>query len=185
MQLTAQYDADQPLYDNLSDALKFGFNYSGQQYAESMLTKLFKRGIGSGKGLVALDGAAQSGMILSAVERLDDVGQAVIAARFAPRFTECKCCGGDKGTDTWVEAVNCLAAHMVPSGISHMRVRRMLIEKYFGQRGIEFKELGDRFGQDRKAIGEMYRVISKKLQAAEVRAQNTLADEFKLRGLIP
>lgn len=176
--------APEALFDNLTDALRFGFNYSSGQYAESMLSKLLKRGIGSGKGLVSLDGAAQAGMVRAAVDRLEPVANAVIVARFAPRFEECKCCGGDKPTEAWTMAVNRLAAWAVPGGVSHMRVRRALVGKFFGQRGVEFKALGERYGLNRKSLSETYQEISKRLKDAEMRAQSELDEEFRQRGLV-
>jgi hypothetical protein len=176
-------EGDPNLFNSTYEALRFAFNYSDQQYAESMMAKLLRRGGGSGKGLVALDGAAQVGMVLAVVARLDPVLQASIVARFAPRFEECKCCGGEKPTEAWRLAVERLAAWAVPAGISHMRVRRSLVGKHFGEKGVEFKALAERYGMNRKTLSEQHAEITKRLRNAEDRAQTMLDDEFRQRGL--
>jgi hypothetical protein len=83
------------LFSNWRDAVVFGLNYSSAQYGEAALAKAVKRG-GSGKGLFGVDGAAQAGMILAAIERLGDTEASAIVARFAVRTEPCPCCGEDK-----------------------------------------------------------------------------------------
>lgn len=89
------------LFNNTHEALTFAFNFSSQQYALSPMAKLALQGagrgaganIGNGKGLVALDGAAQAGMIMAQVERLSSLHRSCIVARYAIKSRECACCG--------------------------------------------------------------------------------------------
>lgn len=176
----------EPVFRNLTEALLFAFRYSSGKFPESMLSKLYASpGLGTGKELVGLDGAAQAGMILATVERLDATQRAAIIARFAPRFEECRCCGGDKPRREWDEAINRLAAWAIPSGVSHMRVRRMLVGKHFGVRGVEYTAIADQYGLSRKKVAETFREVTKRLSSAEMLAQDALEDEFKKKGLVP
>ncbi len=174
----------EPMFQSTHAALVFAFNFSMQQYDQPAMAKLMGKGIGSGKGLVGTSGAAQAGMVLAAVERLDPIHRAAIYARFAPKFEECPCCGGDKPTENWQHAVERLAAWAVPSGISHMRSRRMLIAKFFGVRGVEIKTMSNDVGLNRNSLAERYREIGARLKKAEDQAQVKLDDEFKQRGLV-
>lgn len=174
----------EPMFQSTHAALVFAFNFSMQQYDQPAMAKLMGKGIGSGKGLVGTSGAAQAGMVLAAVERLDPIHRAAIYARFAPKFEECPCCHGDKPTQEWQEAVERLASWAVPTGISHMRARRALIAKFFGVRGVEFKSLASDFGLNRKALSEQYQTIGASLKKAEEKGQTALDDEFRQRGLV-
>lgn len=159
------------LFKNTHDALMYAFNYSSQQYALSPMAKMMKTGIGSGKGLVALDGAGQAGMILAHVGRLPALHQACIAARHAPRFEECPCCSSkDKMTDTYREAIATLAEWAIGqvSGISIRNMRGAIVRSFY-EKGVSVAaaalELGvaKRTAYDHKAkiFGEL-----KKMDAA-------------------
>lgn len=173
----------EPMFSSTHNALTFAFNFSSEQYPESTLAKLLKRGIGSGRGLVALDGAGQAGMVLAAVGRLDPVGKGAVVARFAPRFEPCRCCGGDRAAEEWSGAIETLSAWAVPAGLSHMRLRRLIVAKFFGV-SLEFKAAGEQFGVDRKKLSEHYAVIAAKLKKVEARANADLDDELRQRGVV-
>lgn len=80
------------------------------RYALSPMAKLMKTGIGAGKGLVALDGAAQAGIIRARVAQLPTLQAVCIVARYAPRFEEFPCCRNkDKMTDDFRGAIVTLA----------------------------------------------------------------------------
>lgn len=172
------------LFENTHNALVFAFHFSAEQYAETLLSRLIRRGCGSGKGLVGLDGAGQAGMVLAEIGRLGDLEQAVIAARFAPKFEECPCCGGEKPTKVWRDAIEKLTAWAVPAGVSNMRARRELVSKFFGVRGIEFKALAERYGMNRKTVAEQYQNVAKRLKDLDSRAQCALDDALKSGGMV-
>ena len=74
------------IFDSTRSALVFAFGFRTQQYGETPLAKLQRHRLGSGRGLVGMDGAGQAGMVLAQIDRLGPTDRAVIIARFAPRF---------------------------------------------------------------------------------------------------
>ncbi|CAG9177710.1 DNA-binding protein [Cupriavidus pampae] len=132
---------DQPLFDSADSALRFAFSYSKQQYSPTPMARLMRGTVGSGKGLVGNDGAAQAGMVRSEVEKLDALQLAILIAQFAPAHLPCdcgaSCCSRKKLNPEWNAAVNFLTEHTVQlfaGSLSHYRLRRSLIERYFGAR---------------------------------------------------
>lgn len=108
------------LFKNPHDALMFAMRFSSQQYAQTPMAKHLRRAaaeagggagsaIGQGKGLVALDGAAQAGIIRSRMERLAPLQRACIVARFSERADACPCCGHDKPMEEYKAAILSLA----------------------------------------------------------------------------
>lgn len=129
----------QELFKNTHDALVFAFNYSPQQYALSSISKLMKGGdTGRGKGLVSLDGAGQSGIILARLGQMTSLERACIIARYAPRYEECPCClSKDKVTEQYREAIAELAewALSVCTGLTIRNMRGVIIRSFF-ERGV-------------------------------------------------
>ncbi|WP_219118990.1 hypothetical protein [Janthinobacterium sp. UMAB-56] len=129
----------QELFKNTHDALMFAFNYSSQQYALSPMSKLMKGGgAGGGKGLVSLDGAGQSGIILARLAQMTPLERACITARYAPRYEECPCClNKDKMTEQYREAIAELAewALGVCTGLTIRNMRGAIIRSFF-ERGV-------------------------------------------------
>lgn len=87
----AQYAPTEPLFGSAHQALSFAYTFAATQHgtagaAERQIAlqarERYERHPGSGRGLRGLDGAAQAGMILSAVRRLRAVDQAVLGAMF-------------------------------------------------------------------------------------------------------
>lgn len=164
------------LFSNWRDAVVFGLNYSSAQYGEAALAKAVKRG-GSGKGLFGVDGAAQAGMILAAIERLGDTEASAIVARFAVRTEPCPCCGGDKAVAKWVAAVEHLAAVCIPAGVSNVRCRRDMVGKHFGLKA-ELSALASRYNMCRNTLGKQYQIIERMLSDIEASAQKNIDMHF-------
>lgn len=87
----AKYAPTEPLFGSAHQALSFAYTFAATQHgtagaAERQIAlqarERYERHPGSGRGLRGLDGAAQAGMILSAVRRLRAVDQAVLGAMF-------------------------------------------------------------------------------------------------------
>ncbi|KVU48207.1 DNA-binding protein [Burkholderia ubonensis] len=121
------------------DAVRFALCYSSQQYGETMLAKRLRgESIGTGMGLVGLDGAGQAGEIRRHLWDLPDLHLSVIVARAAPRDLPCSCgaacCSGRTPNLEWKAAIGWLtqASAAYCSGFSHFRVRRAIIERLFG-----------------------------------------------------
>ena len=176
--------SEEPLFESTHAALRYALNYSSEQYGENWLGKMQGGSIGSGKGLVGLDGAAQVGLILAKLMRLSEIEQAMVFARFAPKVEVCPCCGGDRETPEWRHAVERLAAWCIPATVSHMRVRRELIAKYFGVKRVEFTTLAALCGLNRKTVAEHYAVIEKRLRGAERSAQSVIDDLLRESGMV-
>jgi hypothetical protein len=151
------------LFKNPADAVTFAMRFSSQQYAQSELAKLMKqagRGASSsGKGLVALDGAAQAGFILARLERIEPLKRACIIARYSSRTEDCPCCGNQKPLDEYRDAIDALAdwsLQFLGNGMSVRKVRYAVIQEFFERRrsiGKVAEEIGvaRRTAYDQKA----------------------------------
>ncbi|MGP8437169.1 DNA-binding protein [Paraburkholderia fungorum] len=136
------------IFKSAHEAVIFACNYAAQQYAMSPMAKLLQRGgSGSGRGLIGLDGAAQSGMVLAELQRIDYVQMLVLVARCAPRKERCECkhacCGGWKPNPLYRDAVSQLTELVIPAlggAFSLRRFRASVIEKFFGEK-IKIKEI--------------------------------------------
>jgi hypothetical protein len=177
----------QPIFRNTHEALVFAYQYSAQQYAETAMAKMMKRSggeLGSGRGLVGLDGAAQAGFVLAEAERLSAIQRACILVKYAQRTEDCPCCGGKKATAAFQLAIEALTAWAVPAGISHMRVRRALVQKWARAGKVEFKELASEYGMNRKTIGEQFQAMKKRLDEADQQAQCAIDDALRACGMV-
>jgi hypothetical protein len=176
-------NSNEAVFDSTRSAVVFAFNFSMQQYGESLLAKMQRSRAGSGKGLVGLDGAGQAGMVLAQIERLSPTERAAIVARFSPRCEPCPCCGGEKPIAVWREAIEHLASVCIPVGVSNIRCRRDLVAKHFGVK-VRFEDLAERYAMSRNTVGEHYRLLTRRLADIESQAQ-TFADEaLRSHGMV-
>ncbi|KVE11334.1 DNA-binding protein [Burkholderia vietnamiensis] len=112
------------IWDSLCDTIKWARLYGGA--------------IGTGMGLVGLDGAGQAGEIRRHLWELPELHLSVIVARAAPHDLPCSCgaacCSGRTPNLEWQAAIGWLirASAAYCSGFSHYRVRRAIIERLFG-----------------------------------------------------
>jgi uncharacterized protein YoaH (UPF0181 family) len=180
--MSARDNFEVPLFANPHDALMFAFNYSSQQYALSPMSKLMKTGIGSGKSLVALDGAAQAGIIRARVAQLPPLQQACIIARYAPRFEECPCCRNkDKMTDEYREGIATLADWAIShcSGMTLRNMRGAFVRSFF-ERGVSVAEAAKELGVAKATVYDQKARIHKALKdldgAAQVAASSKLGE---------
>jgi hypothetical protein len=163
------------LFKKPEDALTFAFNFSSQQYAESQMSKLQSRAIGTGKGLVALDGAGQAGMILAELGKLDPLHRHCIVARFAPKTRDCPCCGGERPAEQWRESIVALSEWSMTTftGLSHRIVREAIIIKHFGGR-ISIEELSNQVKTPKRTIYDMRSKILNALKPLDSKAQEDI-----------
>ncbi|MDY7807588.1 DNA-binding protein [Burkholderia stagnalis] len=127
------------VFKSAFDAVRFALCYSLQQYGETMMAKRLRgESVGSGMGLVGLDGAGQAGQIRRMLWDLPELHLSVVVARAAPRDLPCSCgaacCSGRTPNLEWQAAIAWLteASAAYASGFSHYRVRRAIIERLFG-----------------------------------------------------
>lgn len=158
----ATADVFEPLFDNAHGALVFAFNFSGQSFDRPLMNRLAAPGVGTGKGLVGLDGAAQAGMIRAEVQKLGRLAEAILIARIAPRTSPCSCkavcCSGHKPNKEWTDAVSYLADQVRTSALagctSNGLMRREYVVRYFTakEQRISLETLADRYEIDRHTV---------------------------------
>ena len=106
---------NEPLFSSAHDALVFAFNYSGQRYGQTPMSKIAAPAA-PGKGLSGVDGAAQAGFIRAEVAAIGRILEAILIARFAPHTVPCSCrrscCIGKKPNGEWTGAIHLLADHL-------------------------------------------------------------------------
>ena len=123
-----------PLFESAHGALVFAFNFSGQCYDRPMMNRLASPAVGSGKGLVGLDGAAQAGMIRAEVQTLGRLAEAIIIARIAPRSVPCHCrsacCAGHRPNKEWTDAISVLADYVRTTALAGCTSNGMLRREY-------------------------------------------------------
>lgn len=166
------------LFKNTHDALIFAFRYSSQQYALSPLAKMMKSGTGSGKGLVSLDGAAQSGIIMARLSKMPELQRACIVARYALRFEECPCCSSkDKMTDVYREAVATLTEWAIGecTGMTLRNMRGAIVRSFF-ERGVSIAAAAKELNVAKATAYDQKARIFTSLKILDARAQ-AAADE--------
>lgn len=172
-------DEIEPLFRSVQDACIFALNFNLEQFARPTINAMSSPATGQGRGLGGMDGAAQAGMIREIIKRLGDLDERIVIARVAPKWKRCECgsacCSGRQPNKEWIEAIDWITRESVRRGmlagcISHYRMRRGLIEKYFGVGGINLGKLAENCGMHRNTAGEQNTRMRKHLEDAERRA---------------
>lgn len=166
---------EEPLFRSAHDALKFAFLFSGQQYPLTIMAKMMRGVVGSGKGLVGLDGAAQAGLICLMVKDLPPLHADCLTARYALHEDR-----------RFIEAVNrlCMAPSIAPAGQSHRLERQALVARHFGQK-VSVVEIAEKIGVHRNTVNQHQRAIRDKLRAVEEAAYGDVSELMLRGGLIP
>ncbi|MHB1372093.1 MAG: hypothetical protein ACYCW7_18110 [Pseudomonadaceae bacterium] len=165
----------EPLFNSAYDAIAFAYRFNCQQYAMTPMAKLMRGQIGTGKGLVGLDGAAQAGFIRGLIEQLGEWEKAALAARFAFDRKELF-----KARDTLI--IPALAS--LPTGVHHRRMVDALVQKFYGER-VYLKDLAELVGLHANTMTDRWRCIRKSLTELEHRAIDRAEAEFQVAGLVP
>lgn len=147
----------EPVFASAHGALTFAYNFAPEQYAPSTLGRLMGGIIGTGKGLVGMDGAGQAGMILREVEALGPMTSHFLAARFSPHSIPCACrapcCAGQRHALAWDHAVDFISEQALVrlAGYTmNFRLRRGLVCRFFGEH-VNMSELAKYASMDRDA----------------------------------
>jgi hypothetical protein len=171
------------LFKNSHEALTFAFNYSSQQYALSPMSKLMTAGaIGSGKGLVSQDGAAQAGLIRAQVDKLSAEQRACIIGRYSPRFAECQCCGSrDKVLQEYQEAISTLGQWAVSAftGMSVRTARECVVRSYF-EKTLTIKSIAEKSKIGKSTLYDYRSKIINGLKEIDHAAQVKLGEFLKV-----
>lgn len=158
----ATAEAQEPLFDNAHGALVFAFNFSGQSFDRPLMNRLAAPAVGTGKGLVGLDGAAQAGFIRAEVQGLGKLAEAILIARIAPRTTPCSCrsvcCSGHKPNKEWTDAISYLSDQVRTTALAGCTanglMRREYVVRYFTpkEQRTTLEVLADRYDIDRNTV---------------------------------
>lgn len=166
------------IFKSAHEALVFAFNFKSQQYPRTPMTQLLAGGtLGSGRGLVGVDGAGQAGMVLREVLDLPPDQRAIIIGRFS-KPVECPCCGGDAPSADYSEALAHLATILsgpLAGTTCDFRIRRELARKYMNGK-VSMAMLAEATGMPRRTLTDHYRKVSATLAPLEKRARAALDD---------
>lgn len=181
------------LFASTHAALVFAYNYVAQP-PPGPIGQLYRapgeHNIGSGKGLVGLDGAAQAGMVLNEVRELGPGSAHILTARFAPRTRPCACrapcCVGQVRTPRWEEAIRFMteqALGQLSGCVSNYRLRRGVICRYFGER-VNMSELAEHAGCNRDTASDQNARLATWLRKEEARALHDIDQRLKSAGMV-
>jgi len=178
---------EEALFKSTHEALKFAFNYLGQQSPKTPLMSLTvdkdRPPIGSGKGLVGLDAAAQAGMILAEVCRLPDDQHNVIVARYCRVTYECSCCGQDAPREEWNAAIDALSHCYELEGV-HRKIRLIMIERAVTGGRLEIDHLIKKYSLSERTLYRQYKSVKTKIREIEKRALINLDNRFYISKLL-
>ena len=184
MSAALQQQYEEPLFRNAHEALKFACNFTHGQLKPSVMALLSSKTYRRGKGLGGNDGAAQAGMIKQEIEGLGSPGRALMLARFTNPSVSCSCgvicCSGEKPNKAWVSAISDATDYAVRAlgGISNHRLRRALVERYFGRKAT-FGVIAERMGVNRDTASDQNNKIVALLGREEEKAMNRISTELK------
>lgn len=175
MTTQAAQHQDDPLFDSTWAALAFAFRYSTQQYQPTPMARLMRGSIGSGKGLVGLDGAAQAGLIRAIVETLPEFERCAVVARFAL----------DQRESLGAKLVLIRpATASLGTGVHDRRMVDNLVQRFYGQR-CHLKDIAKVYGVHANTITERWACINRMLTGLEHRAIDKAEAAFQEAGLVP
>ena len=163
------------------EACRFAYAFSGQQYPLSVMAKLMRGlGLGSGRGLVGLEGAAVAGTVKRHVESLPKPLAYVIAARFQTERNKA------------VEHTAHIVQYVMPAlgtGGHHRHMVRALVCKYFGipdsdGRPVQLSALADQYGLSADTMTRRWRATKDRLREYESQSEGAIDSLLQEVGLI-
>lgn len=172
------------LFRNAHEALVFAFRYSHDQSPRTPMTGLMQGGkIGSGKGLIGVDGAGQAGMILAGLKHLTAEQRNVVTVRYGEIHAECHCCGSLVPTREWRDAVDALS-HCPELGDLPRVVRLAAVEKALCRRRISLALYASQYSVSERTVRERAAKVKDRLSKVENAALAWLQDHFEGREII-
>jgi hypothetical protein len=182
---------EEGIFRSAREALVFALNYQCDQYATSAVARLAREGtIGSGRGLVGLDGAAQAGMVKSRLKTMSDQSVAALIARCMSH--QVKCDGSDtanaqmKDSAAWLAAID-EVRRFIETTQAHAVVLDVVavaaIRKFFGERKT-VQEIADHAGMHRVTANRQILIIKAELERLEVEAWAELDSSLRAAGMI-
>lgn len=173
------------LFRNAHEALLFAFRFAHDQSPRTPMQQRLQGGnIGSGKGLVGIDGAGQAGMILAALQHLPDEQRNVITVRYDDVRRQCKGCGGDIPTAGWLMARDALS-HCDELGDLPRQIRLAAVEKILCRRGgISLAWYASQYSIAERTLRQRVADARVRLSKVETLALAWLDSHFEGRELI-
>lgn len=171
----------EPLFRSGHDACRFAYAYSGQQYAMTAMAKMMRgSGLGSGRGLFGLDGAAIAGTIKRYVETLDDSYHASIMARY------------EIVPENARVGANALVQFVIPvlgTGGHHRRMVLALACRHFkipgdDGRQVQLAALCDLYGMSADTMTRRWHRARDRLREIESRAQTVIDGVLQEAGIV-
>lgn len=187
----AEEVAVEPVFQSAHNALMFAFNFAHGSLKKSTLAQLLPPGK-PGRGLSGLDGAAQAGMIKAEVYAIGGAHRHVLAARFAPSNSPCPCkapcCSGFTENREWADATQALAEYILVEGltgnISHIRIRRALVARYFGVRA-SLVDIALACGVNRDTVSANNMRVVERFKKLEHHALQEIDERLVRAGIVP
>ena len=179
------------IFRSAHEAVVFALNFASQQYALSPIAKLMQGGaLGSGRGLSGLDGAAQAGMVIAELAKLDYYHAVSLVARCATRQIRCSCsspcCSGWRDSELWREAISIMTDHAIAAlagELSNREVRLASVQKHFGHK-VTIQEIADDAGVHRETAGKQHAKIVGALKGLESRAWQAFSSALESGGML-
>ena len=172
---TAIMTQDEPIFRSGHEAIRYAYNYNAQQYPITLMGRMMRGvGIGSGRGLYGLDGAAIAGSVKRVIEALPHDYRYAVVCRYAA--TE----------DEFLRAVHELlgaASAAIGTGITPTRVTLSLIGRYYG-RPIKLASLCDEYGMDAATMTRRWQRVRERMRALESQGMQAADDAPVVAGLV-
>lgn len=176
----------EPVFRSAHEALTFAFRFAGQQSPKTPMTTLMQAaggGIGSGRGLVGLDGAGQAGMVLAALKHLGPEQRFVLIARYGDVRRPCPCCGQPAADQVWLEAVEELSRCEELKDLPK-QVRHAAIEKAVCRRKLRLQDYAVEYGLSPRTLRHKLAEVKQRFGKVENAAMAWLDDFFRARGVL-
>lgn len=170
-----------PLFRSGHEACRFAYAYNGQQYPMTIMAKMM-RGclLGSGRGLVGLEGAAVAGTVKRHVESLRGPSPSVIAARYEMDRAKA------------MPHTVALVRYVVPAlgtGAHHTHLVRALVCRYFkitdaSGKQIMLARLASDFDLSTDTLTRLWVATRNRLREAQSRAEGEIDGVLVCAGLV-
>lgn len=179
--VAAHVETEEAIFRSGHEALRFAFAYSTQQYPVTIMARLMKgAGLGSGRGLFGLDGAAVAGTVKRHVEGMPAPASDVLGARYSVEVGQ------------QLEHAARLVPAVMPAlgtGVHHTRMVLALILRHFGVPGwdgqpVKLAALCDQFAMDAATMTRRWQRVRRRLTELESSAQVEADTVLVAAGLV-
>lgn len=170
------------LFRSGHEACRFAYAYSGQQYPLTVMAKMMRGGLlGSGRGLVGLEGAAVAGTVKRHVDALRHPSPAILAARYET--------DRNRAATSAVRLVEFVVPVLGTGGQHQRHLVRALIYRYFripdaNGLPIMLARLASDFDLSSDTLTRRWVVVRNRLRESEARAEGEIDGALVEAGLV-